>query len=74
MSSAAVSTWKAVIKDLQQLLDASDPASRAACINALNARLKSLNADQQLRHAAWKRLVQDVQVSWACMVFPSSPL
>jgi hypothetical protein len=64
MSNAGVATWTAVIKELQQLLNASDEASTTAAINALYARLNSLVADQQLPHAALKKLVQDVQVSW----------
>jgi hypothetical protein len=67
MSNAGVSSWKTLIKDLQQLLDAADPASRAAANKAIYARLNDSAVSQQLPHAAWKKLVKDVQVSWACI-------
>jgi hypothetical protein len=70
MSNAGVSAWTAIIKKLQQLIDASDPASTVAATKALNASLNSLETDQQLPHAALKKLVQDVQVSWGMHGLP----
>jgi hypothetical protein len=61
MASAVVASWSACIKDLQQLIDraAEPPAGEGA---ALTRRIQNLFLPPPLPNAAWKKLVQDVQV------------
>jgi hypothetical protein len=63
MSGAAVTTWKAAIEALQQLVDAAGPKSRDAAAGAFFSALPKEGLDLvQLRHTTWMKLLQDVQV------------
>jgi hypothetical protein len=69
MANAAVSLWTACIRDLENpaLAAGAVPAS-AVPVSAVKAMLKCLNKLRKqppLPHAAWKKLVQDVQVKHA---------
>jgi hypothetical protein len=66
MSNATVASWTACIKELQRLVNtaaagAADDDLRKAGI-AMGRNLEKLTRQPPLPHAAWKRLVQDVQV------------
>lgn len=60
MSKAVVASWMACIKELQKLVTAS--AADAGATEAFRQRLQQLDGQPPLPHAAWKKLVQDVQV------------
>jgi hypothetical protein len=74
MAKAVVSAWTACVKDLQQLVAAASastpalgtpdsPTTRASSeLSSFMQRVKKLNKQPPLSHAAWKKLVQDVQV------------
>jgi hypothetical protein len=64
MANAAVAGWTACIKELQQQLGATGPV-RADDFSAFSKRVTALEQQLPLPHAAWKRLVQDVQVKHA---------
>ncbi len=59
MANAAVASWTACIKELQQLLDAPSTAYDAA--DRAMDKIK-LSSDAPMPHAAFKKLVHDVQV------------
>jgi hypothetical protein len=67
MANAAVSLWTACIKDLQTSTHAAG-AVPASTVKALVKSLNKLEQQPPLPHAAWKKLVQDVQVNCAGMV------
>lgn len=58
--STVVETCTGLIKALQQHVEAPDAASGAA----VSAGMNSITNAPPLPHAAWKTLVQDVQVCW----------
>jgi hypothetical protein len=64
MANAAVSLWMACIKDLQNLVIAAG-AAPASAVKAMLKCLNKLEHQPPLPHAAWKKLVQDVQVNCA---------
>jgi hypothetical protein len=61
MANAVVASWTACIKELQQLTAGTAQAHplNTACM------LDKLHQQPLLPHAAWKKLVQDVQVKLA---------
>jgi hypothetical protein len=68
MSKGLITCWTACITELQQMAD----AAAAACVpdqaklQALNDAMEDLSRmPQPLPHTAWKKLVQDVQVTCA---------
>jgi hypothetical protein len=72
MAKAAVSAWTACIKDLQQLVDSAPgvpgntytlPDQDCPLQNKIARCVKKLHQQPPLPHAAWKKLVQDVQVT-----------
>lgn len=58
-----VATWTGLITALQQQVDAADAADSASRA-AVTAGLNSITYAPPLPHAAWKTLVQDVQVCY----------
>lgn len=65
MANAVVAEWTACIKELQQIVDAAAAAQLDG--GTLAQHLEKLEEHASMPHAAWKRLVQDVQVN-SCMV------
>jgi hypothetical protein len=66
MANAAASLWTTCIKDLQTPAFAAG-AVPASAVKALAKSLSKLEQQPPLPHAAWKKLVQDVQVKCADM-------
>lgn len=62
MATTAVAAWTACIKEMQQLLNTEGALQRDA-YTALVISVAGLQKQPPLPHAAWKRLVQDVQVT-----------
>jgi hypothetical protein len=65
MANAVVASWKACIKELQDAVntDWQDLYEvEAGILRAFVERVRQLEQQPPLPHAAWKRLVQDVQV------------
>lgn len=68
MAKAVVAAWSACIKELQQLVAEASSQGFTSSTHAANRfqsfiqRMSKLNPQQPLSHAAWKKLVQDVQV------------
>ena len=65
MANAVVAEWTACIKELQQIVDAAAAAQLDG--ETLAQHLEKLEEHASMPHAAWKRLVQNVQVN-NCMV------
>ena len=63
MANAAVASWTACVKELQELAAAPSVAQRDG--DAVLQRVEKLQDQPPLPHAAWKRLAQDVQVRQA---------
>jgi hypothetical protein len=64
MANAVVASWTACINELQQLIDDTADAAEADAIQlCLLQRINKLKKQPSLPHAAWKRLVQDMQVN-----------
>jgi hypothetical protein len=66
MANAAVASWTACVKELQQLMS-STPAAQSRFSVACTQRLQQLSQQPPLPHAAWKKLAQDVQVKCAAV-------
>jgi hypothetical protein len=74
MARAAVAAWVACISDLQQLFDGvfapgapdSTPAANSAATHIFVHSLTQLQRHSPLPHAAWKKLVEEVQVMCPC--------
>lgn len=70
MANAVVASWKECIKELQMAVDTDwqdvIPADAADALGAFVQRVQMLKQQLPLPHAAWKRLVQDVQVGDVC--------
>jgi hypothetical protein len=64
MSNAAVATWTKAIHEVQKILDTPSTApSTKQAHTGLQCKLGLMDADGSLLpSAAWKKLVQDVQV------------
>jgi hypothetical protein len=65
MGSAAVASWAAVIKDLQQLVEgdpAEEPKTAVWKQDRLVAKIFLASQQPQLPHAAWKKLVLQMKV------------
>jgi hypothetical protein len=63
MANAVVASWTACVRELEQLLDTADAAE--ADVSKLFQRADKLGEQLSLPHAAWKKLVHDVQVTHA---------
>lgn len=63
MANAVVASWTACVRELQQMLDTADFAE--ADVSKLFQRANKLGDQLSLPHAAWKKLVHDVQVTHA---------
>jgi hypothetical protein len=63
MANAVVASWTACVRELQQMLDTADAAE--ADVSKLFQRADKLGDQLSLPHAAWKKLVHDVQVTHA---------
>jgi hypothetical protein len=64
MAKTCITCWTACLKELQRLADAAVIAQTE--VRALGVALEELSQQPQpLPHAAWKKLVQDVQVTCA---------
>jgi hypothetical protein len=70
MAKASVAAWSACIKELQQLVAEASSQGFTRSTHAADRfqsfvqRISKVNPQQPLSHAAWKKLVQDVQVVW----------
>jgi hypothetical protein len=62
MSKACIAAWTACIKELQGLANTAVADQPDAVFQAMQ-HVEQLDQQQPLPHAAWKRLVQDVQVN-----------
>lgn len=74
MANAVVASWTACVKELQRLVEAAAAAGPCrvyegqpywADLKPYQRCVDKLDTQSPLPHAAWKRLVQEVQVSWA---------
>jgi hypothetical protein len=67
MANPVVASWTACIKELQDAVNTDwqgvSVAETADALRAVVLRVKRLREQPPLPHAAWKRLVHDVQVS-----------
>ena len=63
MANAVVASWTACVRELQQMLDTADFAE--ADVSKLFQHADKLGDQLSLPHAAWKKLVHDVQVTHA---------
>ncbi len=63
MANAVVAAWASCIKEFQQLMRKSEDVQRAE-LKALAQRVHKLEQQPSLPHAAWKKLVYDVQVTY----------
>jgi hypothetical protein len=67
MANAVVASWTACISALQHLLVQVSHTTSAALSGATQSvvqLVEKLGRQPPLPHAAWKRLAQDVQVTW----------
>jgi hypothetical protein len=65
MANSVVASWTACIKALQQLTDRAGNANVAdAAVVAVRQHMNKLTLQPPLPNAVWKKLAQDVQVTY----------